>query len=238
MPTTPKAGGFTIASSPSGAAPRTPSVEPPYIELAVQESPDNAAAAWLWRPFDSILGSELQVRIGGSFVFPPTCHPTLAGIEKIVFVAGGVGINPLMSMLSYLAEGHAFSDLEEVVVLYSSKVSGRNLEDILFVRRIATLFSSGKIKGRFKLHLTGGSVGDLALKLSDYEIALGPYVEIQSGRFSALDLCRVVTANHSSSSMVYICGPPTMTDEMVTLLRSPKCEVHIDGSHIMTEKWW
>lgn len=64
---------------------------PPYVELAVQKSPSNPAAAWLWRPEDEIVGKELSVRVGGSFVWPPP-GVGVEAIKKIVFVAGGVGI--------------------------------------------------------------------------------------------------------------------------------------------------
>lgn len=84
-----KPGGFTITSAPSkaqetpagnpaaedvaapsgGAA--APASEEPYLELAVQKSPDNPAAQYLWRPAGEILSSELRVRVGGSFVWPP-----------------------------------------------------------------------------------------------------------------------------------------------------------------------
>lgn len=64
---------------------------PPYVELAVQNSPSNPAAAWLWRPEDEIVGKELSVRVGGSFVWPPP-GIGMEAIKKVVFVAGGVGI--------------------------------------------------------------------------------------------------------------------------------------------------
>lgn len=83
-----KPGGFTITSAPSraqkspappaGAAPAdgtdpapAPSAPEPYLELAVQKSPDNPPAQYLWRPVSEILHSELRVRVGGSFVWPP-----------------------------------------------------------------------------------------------------------------------------------------------------------------------
>jgi hypothetical protein len=59
--------------------------------LAVQKSPNNPPAAWLWQDQQTILGQELKVRVGGSFVWPPT-GIDLNGIENVVFVAGGVGI--------------------------------------------------------------------------------------------------------------------------------------------------
>lgn len=94
MPGIDRPGGFTITSPPSRAQkPAGPSsaatgaraggdgitatrsgddaAPAPYLELAVKESPDNTVAQWLWRPADEILSSELKVRVGGSFVWPP-----------------------------------------------------------------------------------------------------------------------------------------------------------------------
>lgn len=120
IPSIPQAGGFTITSTPADAQP-LPIPDPtiiqdgtenlshqqgefgtesaaaasdgryPYVELAVQQSPSNPAAAWLWRPHKEILGRELRVRVGGSFVWPPASVRT-DQIHRIVFVAGGVGI--------------------------------------------------------------------------------------------------------------------------------------------------
>jgi hypothetical protein len=64
---------------------------PPYVELAVQDSPSNPSAAWLWRPREEILGRELNIRVGGSFVWPPT-GISINDVKNVVFVAGGVGI--------------------------------------------------------------------------------------------------------------------------------------------------
>ena len=63
----------------------------PYVELAVQASPFSLPAAWLWRPKDEILGKALAVRVGGSFVWPPSGIP-MGGIRNLMFVAGGVGV--------------------------------------------------------------------------------------------------------------------------------------------------
>jgi hypothetical protein len=63
----------------------------PSIELAIQKSPRNPPAAWLWRPETDIIGSRLGVRVGGSFVWPPS-HPSIAEIRRLVLIAGGVGI--------------------------------------------------------------------------------------------------------------------------------------------------
>lgn len=70
-----KPGGFTITSPPSKArlpSPGAPTAdEPPYLELAIQKSPENVVANWLWQPVPAILNAEIWIRVGGSFVWPP-----------------------------------------------------------------------------------------------------------------------------------------------------------------------
>ena len=90
IPGLPAAGGFTITSIPDSAKPIK--TQDPYLELAVQYSPSNPPAAWLWKPEQEILGSKLHVRVGGSFTWPPRGVKELNKIKKIIFIAGGVGI--------------------------------------------------------------------------------------------------------------------------------------------------
>lgn len=92
VPGVAKAGGFTITSSPRDAVPSYSDISSKlFLELAVQKSPDNPPAAWLWQPKERIIGKELAVRVGGSFVWPPP-GINLGSIRRAVFIAGGVGI--------------------------------------------------------------------------------------------------------------------------------------------------
>ncbi|EDN10271.1 predicted protein [Histoplasma mississippiense (nom. inval.)] len=157
VPSVPQAGGFTITSTPSDALPlkndsnSNETTEFPYIELAVQESPSNPPAAWLWRPKDEILGQELAVRVGGSFIWPPPDIP-LEDIGRVVFVAGGVGINPLISMIS-----HIFKDPSKlphspsIHLLYSTRSPtqpgpggdiSKHLDQVLFFPRLRNILHS------------------------------------------------------------------------------------------------
>lgn len=61
------------------------------MELAVQDSPSNPPAAWLWKPREQIIGKEVNIRVGGSFVWPPT-GVDRRQVKNVVFIAGGVGI--------------------------------------------------------------------------------------------------------------------------------------------------
>lgn len=62
-----------------------------YLELAIQYSPKNPPAAWLWRPQHEIMNSTLDVRVGGDFTWPPQ-EIDIGDVQNVVLVAGGVGI--------------------------------------------------------------------------------------------------------------------------------------------------
>jgi len=178
VPTIPQVGGFTITSPPSKALPSNPNNNGyAYLELAIQKSPLNPPAAWLWKPPPAILHSPLHIRVGGTFVFPPfPPNDKSKPLKKVIFIAGGVGINPLMSMLSSLAELSTQDIKNDIQVhfLYSSKDPDPNgplhekSTKILFLDRIVQLFSpqsqkispvdsggSNNITGKVKLFLTG-----------------------------------------------------------------------------------
>jgi ferredoxin-NADP reductase len=224
----PKTGGFTITSAPSAAL-TGPS---PYLELAVQASPENEPAAWLWRPVSEILGATLRVRVGGRFTFPPSSESSehAAAIpKKVVFVAGGVGVNPLISMLSYIAEGHE-RDAVDVSFLYASKLpSSGSLSDIVFLDRITQFFGEGKVKGDVKLYVT--AAGNTMSQETRY--INGAQVEIQPRRLTVADVKAAMGGEDSEGTVVYVCGPPPMTDELVEKLAAV-----MDSRRVLTERWW
>ncbi|KAK1717200.1 NADH-cytochrome b-5 reductase [Colletotrichum lupini] len=256
VPGVPKAGGFTLTSPPSKAVlPRSA-----YLELAVQKSPTNPAAAWLWEqpvddenedPSQVEKKPEIQVRVGGSFVWPPPGIADLASLRRIVFIAGGVGVNPLMSIVSHLAEGVEGKGgcPYDVQFMYSTKVpssasppeeSGEDSlldsEKILFMERLAAIFGREKVRGQMRLFLTGLGPGiasgepvlhcnemDVPFKrrrmgLEDVAEALGPEAE-------------------RGDALVYVCGIPSMTDELVESLTS-KSGLNLRPERVLCEKWW
>jgi NAD(P)H-flavin reductase len=230
-----KAGGFTITSPPSAAS---AGLCEPHLELAIQKSPENAVAAWLWQPEESIMGANLQVRVGGGFVFPPPSF-RLNDMTTVVFIAGGVGINPLMSMISHIGEANDFPNLQ-VFVFYASKMPHQGgLENILFVPRIAALFANSRITGQFNMFLTGSAGGRQLLSPSRRAPPfLDSVVAVHEGRLSMADLGQVLRGRDSHSSVFYICGPPAMTDSLSESLCSESSELCASPDQIMTEKWW
>ncbi|RBR15590.1 hypothetical protein FVER53590_30319 [Fusarium verticillioides] len=215
IPGNPKPGGFTLTSTPRAAA----DPKSPYLELAVQESPENPPAAWLWQSPSNITGSKLQVRVGGSFVFPPPQIP-VNDISHVVFVAGGVGINPLVSMMGHIAEeGYNL----EVKVLYASKLPVQGLGGVLFLDRIRKWFKANQLIGDLKMFTTGIYEGQVESRELD----------VHERRFTFEDVKEAV--GEKNKSVVYVCGPATMTDEIVDGLTGDR---GMDKNRVMLEKWW
>ncbi|KAK8058380.1 ferredoxin reductase-like protein [Apiospora phragmitis] len=303
-PGVPKAGGFTITSPPSKARPSSsasfigstadkespqekieengkekPQAVPGYVELAVQKSPANPPAAWLWQENEkkkkkkendasgpagiaaditttkeSIIGRELQVRVGGSFVWPPP-GINVRSLRRVVFVAGGVGINPLIAMASSLVPPLPF----EVKFLYSVKdplqiIGGsgsgssgekrtkkRDARRILFLDRLVEMFEGegeGKLKGELKLFLTGGDGDQGEKETSTIDVGETTKIPFLRRRIGISDVEEAIGGTAEKRfSVVHVCGVPDMTDSFVDKLRN-KDGLGMEPHRVLCEKWW
>ncbi|KAJ6068574.1 hypothetical protein N7499_010461 [Penicillium canescens] len=266
IPSVAQAGGFTITSTPADAQvlpppeastaspteePLASSIDlqgrPPYVELAVQESPGNPAAAWLWRPKEDILGKELSIRVGGSFTWPPTGVDS-KDVKNAIFIAGGVGINPLISIISHLNNNDPNTTCPpKVHILYSTRLPKGNenlsleekLEQILFLPRLRQIMQSQKQSRRTEifldLFLTNLPPGSNQLGIDRAGLST-----IHAGRISESYL-RDVVVNASErmdlkDTVCYVCGPPGMTDSVVEVLGRVLGEG--GEQRIFFEKWW
>nr|POE65720.1 oxidoreductase nad-binding domain-containing protein 1 [Quercus suber] len=227
------AGGFTITSTPSEARPSKHSA--PYLELAVQKS-RNPPAQWFWQPEEVILGSRLVVRVGGSFTWPPP-NFDVAKIERLVLIAGGVGINPLISIFSHLIR--TGQRPREVHFLYGSKASSDiDTQRILFLPRLMDLVGiEGDPQVTLSLYLTGTGEGDMIEhgKLPNRTFAK---------RIGEADLSQALNGfknsifgpeHDRSGTVAYVCGPPKFTDELVALARK---QIGMAEDRVLCEKWW
>ena len=254
-------GGFTITSTPADASdrPRQDPLPPsrrnqklvasprPYFELAIQHSPMNPSAAWLWKDEAEIMNENVFVRVGGNF----TWSAEKRSLKRAVFVAGGVGIkykiltvdrtrymlimpSPLISMMSHLAQPEQKQSLPQTVkLLYATRLAGETLDQVLFFPQLKQIFqelNSGNNKSNtVDLHLTDGP------SPADQKI-VAPWMDIYYNRISKQHLLSSIgpTANPQHGVTVYICGPPAMTDEFVEVL---KAEENME-ENVFYEKWW
>ena len=158
--------------------------------------------------------------MGGSFIFPPAEIP-LNEIRRVVFVAGGVGINPFASMLGHIADKGCGLDVR---VLYSTKTPAHGLSGVLFLERINRWFEEKKLGGDLKVFNTGG------YEKSEDKTGF----DVLKRRFTIQDV-REAIGGQEEETIVYVCGPAMMTDEIVDGLTK---DGGMDKERVMLEKWW
>ena len=233
IPGLPKAGGFTITSTPYEARPTNHSA--PYLELAVQKS-TNPPAQWLWQPQDEILGTQLVVRVGGSFTWPPP-HLDVSQINRLVLIAGGVGINPLISIFSTLTRSP--SRPREIHFLYGTKADAdSDPQRVLFLSRLMDLITA---------------FNDPNVTLSLFLTSIGDGGRIEHGKYPICTFARRIAEEHliraldghqgeiggaepaRGGTVCYVCGPAVMTDSFVNFLAG---QPGMAEERVLCEKWW
>ncbi|XP_010964335.2 oxidoreductase NAD-binding domain-containing protein 1 [Camelus bactrianus] len=204
-------GGFSICSSPRLLE------QDRMIDLAVKYTNHPPA---LWVHNQCALGSEVAVRVGGEFFFDP--QPADAS-RNLVLIAGGVGINPLLSILRHSADLHreradkgSGYEMGTVTLFYSAK----NTSELLFKKNILDLVNEFPEKMACSLHVTK--------QTAQISAELKPY--ITEGRITEKELSDHI----SKETLFYICGPPPMTDFFSKELE----DRHVPPEHICFEKWW
>ncbi len=137
-------GGYSITSIPKSL---------PFIDLAIQSSRHPVAT---WITTSAGVGDVVNLRVGGSFTYATADTTTTTTTttttaendasnktntkQRLLFVAGGVGINPLFSMIQQwhfdqqreTNDDHNTTQLSRAVLLYSAK----RKQDLLFVTEL------------------------------------------------------------------------------------------------------
>ncbi|XP_027013305.1 oxidoreductase NAD-binding domain-containing protein 1 [Tachysurus fulvidraco] len=200
-------GGFSVCSSP-GLLQREG-----VIELAVKYT-QHPPAHWIHTK--CVLGSHVEVRVGGDFYFDPM--PSDHTVD-LLLLAGGVGINPLYSILMHSADllqlPHAYKP-GHTHLCYTAK----NTKELLFKNSIIGVCQ--EFPDKFSC--------DFRVTQQDFEIESDqPYTT--SGKISQEELvCHV----NPERTLCYLCGPPTMTESLSLVLQS----LGLSTNQILYEKWW
>lgn len=204
-------GGFSICSSPGLLE------QEGVLELAIKHTTHPPAH---WVHTQCAVDSEVALRVGGNFFFDPqpTDPPT-----NLVLVAGGVGINPLFSILLHTADLHRMRETKGTgYTMGTAKLfySAKNTDELLFRKQILGLTNAfpGKIACSF--HVTQQN--------SQSSEKHQPY--IKEGRICGKDLEKHI----SKDTLWYVCGPPPMIESVSKLLEN----LGVAQGNIFFEKWW
>ncbi|CAG7699674.1 unnamed protein product [Allacma fusca] len=188
-------GGFSLTSTPKQL------VLTGRVSLAVKYSTWPPAH---WFHTECTVGSELNIRCGGDFVLPENPNGDL------VFLAGGVGINPIASMIFHLME---INYEHSITLLYTAKTE----QELLFKAR----FDELQLRyPKFCAHYF----------VTEETSGANEPAGVQSG-FQKRRIVGADFKNHSDSSVIlFVCGPPSLID----LAKSQSNMYH----QIKFEEWW
>lgn len=203
-------GGFSMCSSPD-------LLESTHsMELAVKYSKHPPA---YWIHTQCTVGSQVSLRVGGDFFYDDANHGEL----DLLLIAGGVGINPLLSIINHVTCLHnkggdpdRASKTTRVMLLYSA----RNIEELIFKKsldEISSLDSLVKCQyfvTREENITSGGNISDKRISSQDIS--------------SCFDWLR------KDKTQVFICGPSPMIQDSEKMLLS----IGLGLDRIMYEKWW
>lgn len=189
----------------------------------------------------------MKVRVGGRFFYPPPelNEKEADEIDRVVFVAGGVGINPIMSILEHLHLESHFTPgrTRSLRLLYGTRAArGKKL---LFYDRIGQILerqiesepatTDTDYMHRMTMYLTGHTHWSPD-EVNGYERIKTGHIEHVRRRITFSDLQEALgPVAGRRNTLAYVCGPPKMTDEFVDILSR---EDGMDSRRVLCEKWW
>lgn len=203
-------GGFSMCSSPLRLLQKS------TMDLAVKYS-KHPPAHWIHTQCKE--GDQVNIRVGGDFYFDPALHQD----NDLLLIAGGVGINPLYSIINEVADlkkgGNPNVFTGNVSLLYSA----RNLEELIFKEQLSDIHRNCEnIMCQF--HVT--QEGDMFTKFEN--------VFLLGGRINKGVLTACFDWLKKEKTHAYICGPSHMIEDMEKHL----ADLGLNESCIHFEKWW
>ena len=226
IPAINKVGGYSITSLPSHL---------PRLELAVKRSRHPPAE---WVTSNAKVGDAVKVRVGGEFVYSTAPKDSKA----LLFIAGGVGINPLYGMLrqlhSDLREGEQGTRGPKATLLYSASKA----DELLFEPELDAMAKEFSTNFRMVYHVTKneekGSDGESSRTYRRGRVTSEEIGEALQWATSEDDNETDAPSNENeegkSISSVYICGPTGFAEDMCEA-----CKEHgVPRSAIHFEQWW
>uniref|UniRef100_H2ZJN9 Oxidoreductase NAD-binding domain-containing protein 1 n=1 Tax=Ciona savignyi TaxID=51511 RepID=H2ZJN9_CIOSA len=202
-------GGFSICNAPQDLQ------QNGIIELAVKFS-DHPPAHWIHTKCS--VGDEVSVRVGGNFYFQDNDR------KHIVLIAGGVGINPLYSILQHwrnlILKSPSNTADQQTAMVYSAKT----IKELLFQEEILRICN--EIKARCDFHVTKETTPILDLT--------NEAKTIRNEKVSRQSLSTSLNCINPNLANCYICGPPKFIERIEEYLM----DMGVLKQHIFYEKWW
>lgn len=205
IPSVETVGGFSMCSSPG-------LLQSAGILLLAVKFSKHPPAHWIHTKCK--IGDTLLLRAGGDFYFDP--KPEEGGVN-VLLVAGGVGINPMYSMVSHMADLNAGARRRypgKMVLLYSAKT----FTELIFKNHIEEISSNNPNI------------------LAHFFATRDPSVTapVHARRIGREDIEKVLKDLGAKKLKVYMCGPSRMIHDM-----EDHCfACGVIEKQIFYERWW
>lgn len=212
IPTATWIGGFSIASGPGEEV----------IQIAVKESTTHPAAQWVTT--ESNVGDDIRVQVGGTCLLS-----TQSQTMPSIFVAGGIGISPLLGLYRQhlgVVVNSTRPPRPPVKFFYSVRTE----DEVVFRNELTELL---RPEDTLTITLT---------QSSDWKApGVEPNICYHVGRGLTGFLVMSRESNNPENSryswkdaIYYICGPPSMQDDALTTLQN----VGVPNDRLFYERWW
>lgn len=209
-PNVPQVGGYSICSPPSQMQRCS------TLDIAVKQSSYPPA---IWLHEQESPGAKVKLQVGGKVFLSATDLG-----RPLLFIAGGIGITPIASMLAYLADHMEDADSGpsqgtegvRAVLLYSAST----LDELAFREQVVHIAET--LRGRFRVQL-------FATKGAERTESENVYRR----QINKEDISSVLKALGQNAS-VFLCGPPSMVDVVTDHLFC----LGVDKDNVKYEKWW
>ncbi|TKS88577.1 Oxidoreductase NAD-binding domain-containing protein 1 [Collichthys lucidus] len=206
-------GGFSMCSSP-GLLQREG-----VVELAVKYTKHPPAD---WVHTTCTVGSEVAMRVGGDFFFDPS--PSDPSVD-LLLVAGGVGINPLYSILLHTSDLLHINRMCFFICVCCSTQREAVIDVLIFTLRyqnsITEVCREFPDKFSCDFYVTQPS--------TDVDLNLQPF--LSRGRITEEELRAHVDPQRT---LCFLCGPPPMIEAISKTLM----DFGLPKDRILFEKWW
>ena len=210
-------GGYSPYSSPSSL---------PLLQLGIRFNSKHPVSNYfhhLQLPFNTSQNPQVDIR-GGS----GTCVYTPKKNDNVTFVAGGIGITPIFSMIQSALEYGASGEDSQNTIPFQLRLfySVRNLDELAFYELLIDL--KKKYSNHFQLFVSSTCRdNDCENDRKDIKQSF-----IRYGRWNVQDFLPVSTHDNH---LFYLCGPPSMVDKFRYELISKE---NFSNDQIRYEKWW
>jgi len=200
-------GGFSMWNSPTDFS------DTGNIELAVKFSKWPPAH---WVHTQCKEGDNVQVRFGGEFFYPPR-NISVGESHNILLIAGGVGINPLLSIWLHASSMYKANDKDKansVHLLYSAV----NQQELVFRDIIdTTCEETSQFKSTYFLTRTNedSNMKMGRIKFEDVKEALSNF-------------------EGKGRTLAYLCGPPNMIRDVSQMLK----KLDVPKENVYFELWY